>query len=53
MAEKNKIKPDRLPPTERAAYYHTLQVHLQIMIWETLGNVLDPLEYGWSLSHET
>ena len=46
--------PGRLPSTERAAYYHTLRVHLQILIGETLdNNVLDPLEWGWSLSRGT
>ena len=54
MAAKAEINPDRLPPTERTAYYHTLRVHLQIMVWETLNNsVLDPLEWGWSLSRGT
>ena len=39
---------------ERTAYYHTLRVHLQIMVWETLNNsVLDPLEWVWSLSRGT
>ena len=38
MAAKGEINPGRLPPTGRAAYYHTLRVHLQIMIWETFDN---------------
>ena len=54
MAAKGEINPERLPPTEKAALYHTLRVHLQIMIWETLdNNVLDPLEWGWHLNSGT
>ena len=54
MATKGEINPNRLPPTERTAYCHTLRARLQIMIWETLdNNVLDPLEWGWSLSGGT
>ena len=28
--------PERLPPTERAAYFHVLRVHLQVVQWKTL-----------------
>ena len=54
MPAKGEINPDRLPNTERAAYCHTLRVHLQIMIWGTLDNkVLDLLGWYWSLSRVT
>ena len=50
MAAKGDINPDRLPSTEKAATFHTLRVHLQIMFLETLDNdELNPLEWGWSL----
>ena len=54
MVAKGEISQDMLPSTERADYYHTVRVHLQIMVWETLDNsVLDPSEWSWSLSRGT
>jgi len=45
-------RPERLPPTERAAYYHLLRVHLQVMQWQTLRtDCLDADKWGWKL-HE-
>ena len=50
MAARGELQPEKLPPTERAAFYHCLRVHLQILTWETLGDVLlNPLEWGWKL----
>ena len=44
------LDPQKLPPTERAAYYHSLRVHLQVIIWKKLtGNDLDPKQWGWKL----
>ena len=34
MTAKGDILPEELPPTPRAAYYHSLQVHLQVVTWE-------------------
>ena len=31
----SKIEPQRLPPTERAAYFHCLRVHYQVRVWKT------------------
>ena len=42
----------KLPPTERAAYFHSLRVHLQIIIWKRLSNGhddLNPQQWGWKL----
>ena len=37
MALKNTtIEPSLLPPTERAAHFHALRVHLQVTQWITL-----------------
>lgn len=36
MAAKGIIDPRKLPPTERAAIYHSMRTHFQILIWETL-----------------
>ncbi len=47
-SSKSGLDPQKLPPTERAGYYHSLRVHLQIMIWRDLsGNDLDPQQWGW------
>ena len=42
------LQPENLPPTERAAFYHSLLVHLQICQWKTLHlEVLDATKWGW------
>ena len=41
-------RPEALPPTTRAAYYHLLRVHLQIIEWTSLMSVQkDPRNWGW------
>ncbi|KAG1681501.1 hypothetical protein GQR58_011781 [Nymphon striatum] len=48
MAAKGEILPENLPPTERAAVQHSLRVHQQVVVWQTLNDVhLDPLQWGW------
>lgn len=32
------IDPQKLPPTERAAYFHSLRVHLQVILWKELNH---------------
>ena len=51
MVSRGEILPEKLPPTERAAHYHSLRVHLQIIVWLTFGNtnLEDSLEWGWKL----
>jgi len=34
------LDPQKLPPTERAAYFHGLRAHLQIILWKTLAIVM-------------
>ena len=47
MAAKGEINPD-LPPTEKAAVQHSLHVHQQPVVWQTLNDVrLDSLYWGW------
>ncbi len=42
------LRPERLPPTERGAFQHSLRVHLQVMIWKSLNVVhMEPCELGW------
>ena len=44
------LDPQKLPPTERASYYHSLQVHCQVIIWIKLNlDALDPRLWGWTL----
>ena len=47
---KTAIKPQSLPPTERATYYHSLCVHLQVIQWKALMTTnADPLEGRWKV----
>ena len=44
---KTVTKPQSLPPTERATYYHSFRVHLQVIQWKTLmATDADPLGWG-------
>ena len=43
----NIVNPENLPPTERAAYFHALRVHLQVAQWKTLSLIcLEPKDWG-------
>ena len=43
-------QPEKLPPTERAAHFHSLRVHYQAVVWKELDmSVLDPLHWGWTV----
>ena len=33
-----KIQPEHLPPTERAAVFHSMRVYLQVLIWKNLNS---------------
>ena len=42
------LEPSLLPPTQRAAYYHSLRVHLQVCQWKHFDlHCLKPDEWGW------
>ena len=43
------MEPERLPPTESAAYFHGLRVHLQTITWKTLDeeSLLLAEDWGW------
>ncbi|XP_065911780.1 uncharacterized protein [Dysidea avara] len=46
------VDPQKLPPTERAAYFHSLRVPLQVMLWKMLTHEecqYNPEEWGWRL----
>ena len=54
MTAKGDILPEKLPPTPRAGYYDSLRVHLQVVTWESRGEInLDPLEWGWKLNENS
>ena len=45
------VRPERLPPSENAAAFHILRVHLQVMQWQTLMQVnKNTKESRWRLS---
>jgi hypothetical protein len=45
--------PERLPPTENAAYYHCLRTHIQVVQWHTLStDALKPQEWGWKVTDD-
>ena len=49
------LDPQNLPPTERATYYHSLRVYLQIIIWKRLSNRhndLNPQQWDWRLDDD-
>ena len=51
IAACRKLDPQRLPPTNRAALFHSLRVHLQTVRWALLDeSALDPTDYGWQES---
>ena len=47
MACKGIIQPEKLPPTERTAYFHGLRTHLQIMCWSLLEFQISAVDWGW------
>lgn len=51
MATTNKsIKIESLPPSNGAAWQHSLRVYLQVMDWKHLEeNHYNPSEWGWKL----
>ena len=47
VTSSKKIEPHKLPPTARAAFFHSLRVHLQVVIWKSPSVHLPPTEWGW------
>ena len=53
-ANSTKIKPEALPPTKRAAYFHSLRVYLQFHERDNLNSEVLKTEYwGWKLENNT
>ena len=55
MVCKGVLEPEKMPPTERAAYFHGLRAHLQIITWKLLDDEfqLKPEDWGWQLKNNT
>ena len=52
MAKSKRVEPQGLPPTEHAAYYHSLRVHLQVVNWINLTNdSLETRKWGWTMEN--
>ena len=52
MVCKGQLCPERLPPSPRAANFHGLCAHLQIMSWKTLDQeeiTFNPDDWGWKM----
>lgn len=50
VSSSKSLDPQKLPPTERAAHFHSLRVHLQVLLWKKLTNAdMDPKLWGWKL----
>ena len=50
MVYKNKTEVQQTPPNDWAAYFHSLRLHVQVVVWLMLDeNVQDSLE--WKLKH--
>ena len=54
MCCKSDLNPERMLPNERAAYFHALRVHLQIVTWKLLDDSFHhkPEEWGWKNSEQ-
>ena len=49
MMRSSAIKPEVLCPTERAIYYHSLRVYLQVCQWRNLDEqIMEVTDWGWS-----
>ena len=51
-SSKTQVKPEKLPPTEVAAEYHSLRVHCQIIEWKSNDlSEFRPTQWGWKNIH--
>ena len=48
------LEPEKLPPSERAAHYHGLRVHLQVIEWKVLDASanFNVEEWGWRIEND-
>eukprot|EP00794_Sanderia_malayensis_P019666 gene19666-21613_t len=55
LACKGIISPEKLPPSERAAYFHGLRSHHQIFLWSLIpddGLKLEATDWGWKMQDD-
>ena len=55
MCCQGETEPAEIPPAERAAFFHGLRVHAQIIQWRVLVNEknarrLKPEDWGWRIT---
>lgn len=56
MMSEGVLQPEKMPPTDRAAFFHGLRAHYQIVVWKMLNDadvILDPKEWGWFVTDNT
>ena len=54
MVSKGMLEPEKMPPTQRAAYFHGHRAHLQIVTWKLLDTAdfqLKPEDWGWQVKN--
>ena len=49
MVCRGDVHPEKLPPTNRAAYFHGLRVFFQIRQWSLSEDELNFLDWGWAV----
>lgn len=47
VTSSKKVEPHKLPPTTRAAFFHSLRVHLQVLIWKDPSGHFPATQWGW------
>ena len=53
LACKGTVSPEKLPPSERVAYYHGIRTHYQIVLWSLIDNFeLEVTGWAWKLDDE-
>ena len=54
MVSKGRLESEKMPPTQRVAYFHGLCAHLQIVTWKLLDTAdfqLKPEDRGWQVKN--
>ena len=54
MVSNGMLEPEKMPPTQRAAYFHGLRAHLQIVTWKLLDTAdfqSKPEDRGWQVKN--
>ena len=46
VSSSKELDPQKLSPTERAAHYHRLRAHLQVILWKKLMLAIESSAFG-------